>query len=239
MGDHPVAGGDGTTLLLTTQYLDEADELADEIVVIDHGLVIAAGHGGGAEDPGGRRRGRVHRAGPRSRRQAVMAVAKSPEGSGGGRGSATRPADRHGQHRCRRPRLGRAGRGGAQLDGAGRRGRGLTLRRPSLDDVFLALTGHAAEEDGRPAAAAQGRPVPEPGPAQEREPPGAGPERKATWKGRHDDRRCREGGAPGSRRSPARWSSGKPSGRSHRHTHHHPAEPAGVHVGYPRTSRSP
>ena len=36
-----VAGG--TTLLLTTQYLDEADELADEIVVIDHGLVIAAG----------------------------------------------------------------------------------------------------------------------------------------------------------------------------------------------------
>ena len=34
---------DGTTLLLTTQYLDEADELADEIVVIDHGLVIAAG----------------------------------------------------------------------------------------------------------------------------------------------------------------------------------------------------
>ena len=33
----------GTTLLLTTQYLDEADELADEIVVIDHGLVIAAG----------------------------------------------------------------------------------------------------------------------------------------------------------------------------------------------------
>jgi len=36
-----VAGG--TTLLLTTQYLDEADELADEIVVIDHGQVIAAG----------------------------------------------------------------------------------------------------------------------------------------------------------------------------------------------------
>src|SRR6185503_20407331 len=34
---------DGTTLLLTTQYLDEADELADEISVIDHGLVIAAG----------------------------------------------------------------------------------------------------------------------------------------------------------------------------------------------------
>ena len=43
MGHHPVAGADGTTLLLTTQYLDEADELADEIVVIDHGLVIAAG----------------------------------------------------------------------------------------------------------------------------------------------------------------------------------------------------
>src|SRR2546429_2239915 len=42
---------DGTTLLLTTQYLDEADELANEIVVIDHGLVIAAGT---AEDLKGR-----------------------------------------------------------------------------------------------------------------------------------------------------------------------------------------
>ena len=38
-----VLAGRGTTLLLTTQYLDEADELADEIVVIDRGLVIAAG----------------------------------------------------------------------------------------------------------------------------------------------------------------------------------------------------
>ena len=35
--------GSGTTILLTTQYLDEADELADQIVIIDHGLAIAAG----------------------------------------------------------------------------------------------------------------------------------------------------------------------------------------------------
>ena len=40
------------------------------------------------------------------------------------------------------------------LDGAGIQTRGLALRRPSLDDVFLALTGHAAEEEGQPAGAA-------------------------------------------------------------------------------------
>ena len=55
---------DGTTLLLTTQYLDEADELADTIVVIDHGLVIAAGHRRGAEGPDRRRRPGVRRARP-------------------------------------------------------------------------------------------------------------------------------------------------------------------------------
>src|SRR5206468_12443535 len=41
---------EGTTLLLTTQYLDEADELCDEIVVIDHGVVIAAGTSGELKD---------------------------------------------------------------------------------------------------------------------------------------------------------------------------------------------
>ena len=46
---------DGVTLLLTTQYLDEADELADRIVVVDHGSVIAAGTAGGAQDEGRRR----------------------------------------------------------------------------------------------------------------------------------------------------------------------------------------
>src|SRR5919201_2264556 len=72
----------GTTLLLTTQYLDEADELADEIVVIDHGLVIAAGT---AEDLKGRVGGDVVEFTVPDRRQisdAVAAVAKIVEGAG-------------------------------------------------------------------------------------------------------------------------------------------------------------
>src|SRR3984957_20662309 len=135
-----VAGG--TTLLLTTQYLDEADELADEIVVIDHGLVIAAGT---AEELKGRVGGDVveFTVPDRSRlSDAVAAIAPVGESEPqadpetgvvsvgvGGRGSdALIDAVR-------------------ALDGAGVAPRGLALRRPSLDDVFLTLTGHAAEEE--------------------------------------------------------------------------------------------
>jgi len=145
-----VAGG--TTLLLTTQYLDEADELADEIVVIDHGLVIAAGT---AEELKGRVGGDVleFTVPDRSRlSDAAMAIAMVGEGEPhvdketgvinvgvGGRGSEA---------------LIEAVRG---LDGASVETRGLALRRPSLDDVFLALTGHAAEEEDQPDGRRRGR----------------------------------------------------------------------------------
>jgi len=136
---------DGTTILLTTQYLDEADELADEIVVIDRGLVIAAGT---AEDLKGRAGGDVveFSVPDRSRvSDAAAAVAAIGEGEPhvdpetgvvsvpvGGRGSdALVEAVR-------------------ALDAAGVVTRGLALRRPSLDDVFLTLTGHAAEEEEQP-----------------------------------------------------------------------------------------
>jgi ABC-2 type transport system ATP-binding protein len=142
----------GTTLLLTTQYLDEADELADEIVVIDHGVVIAAGT---AEELKGRVGGDVLEFTVPDRTRvgdAVKAIAEIGEGKPqvdeetgvisvgvGGRGSDA---------------LIEAVRG---LDGVGVVTRGLALRRPSLDDVFLALTGHAAEEDGQQGQRRRGR----------------------------------------------------------------------------------
>jgi len=132
----------GTTLLLTTQYLDEADELADEIVVIDHGLVIAAGT---AEELKSRVGGDVLEFTVPDRNRlgdAVTAVATVGEG------------EPHADKETGVVSVGVGGRGSdalvdgvRALDAAGVQTRGLALRRPSLDDVFLALTGHAAEEE--------------------------------------------------------------------------------------------
>ena len=131
----------GTTLLLTTQYLDEADELADDIVVIDHGLVIASGTSEQLKDRIG---GDVVEFSVTDRAKlqaAVDAVSALGEGApiveretglvqvhAGGRGSEV---------------LVEAVR---SLDVAGAVTTGMALRRPSLDDVFMSLTGHAAEE---------------------------------------------------------------------------------------------
>jgi ABC-2 type transport system ATP-binding protein len=131
----------GTTLLLTTQYMYEADELADDIVVIDHGLVIASGTSEVLKDRIG---GDVveftvtDRARLQSGVDAVAALSpRSPtveadtgrvQVHAGGRGSEV---------------LVEAVRG---LDSAGVVTSGLALRRPSLDDVFMSLTGHAAED---------------------------------------------------------------------------------------------
>jgi ABC-2 type transport system ATP-binding protein len=142
---------DGTTLLLTTQYLDEADELADEIVVIDHGLVIAAGT---AEELKGRVGGDVVEFTVPDRGRigdAVSAVTKIGE---------TEPiADS--ETGVVSIRVGSRGSDALvetvrALDAAGLETRGLAMRRPSLDDVFLALTGHAAEEE-EPGGRRRGR----------------------------------------------------------------------------------
>jgi len=142
----------GTTLLLTTQYLDEADELADEIVVIDHGLVIAAGT---SEELKGRVGGDVLEFTVPDRNRladAVEAIARIGEG------------EPHADKETGVINVGVGGRGSEalieavrELDGAGVQIKGLSLRRPSLDDVFLALTGHAAEEDGEPGGRKRGR----------------------------------------------------------------------------------
>ena len=143
---------DGTTLLLTTQYLDEADELADEIVVIDHGRVIAAGT---SEDLKGRVGGDVLEFTVPDRTRiadAVSAIAKIGE------------SEPHMDEETGVINVGVGGRGSdalieavRALDGAGVATQGLSLRRPSLDDVFLALTGHAAEDEEEPAKGRRGR----------------------------------------------------------------------------------
>jgi ABC-2 type transport system ATP-binding protein len=148
---------DGTTLLLTTQYLDEADELADEIVVIDHGLVIAAGT---AEELKGRVGGDVVEFTVPDRARlgdAATAVATIMERAGevGGEPLADLVTG------MVSIRVGSRGSDALievvrSLDAAGVEVRGLTLRRPSLDDVFLALTGHAVEEE-EPAGRRRGR----------------------------------------------------------------------------------
>jgi ABC-2 type transport system ATP-binding protein len=137
-----VAGG--TTLLLTTQYLDEADELASEIVVIDAGLVIAAGTAEQLKDRVG---GDVLEFTVPDRARcsdAVTAISKIGQ------------SEPHVDGETGVISIGVGSRGSdalieavRSLDNAAVETRGLALRRPSLDDVFLALTGHAAEEDGQ------------------------------------------------------------------------------------------
>jgi ABC-2 type transport system ATP-binding protein len=131
----------GTTLLLTTQYLDEADELADEIAVIDRGHVIAAGT---SEDLKGKVGGDVVEFAVPDRSRipdAVTAITSIGEGVP------------HTDPETGVVSIGVGGRGSdalvdavRALDAAGLEARGLALRRPSLDDVFMALTGHSAEE---------------------------------------------------------------------------------------------
>jgi ABC-2 type transport system ATP-binding protein len=142
---------EGTTLLLTTQYLDEADELADEIVVIDHGLVIAAGT---SEELKNRVGGDVIEFTVPDRDRVPDAVkAITPIGEG----------EPHADPETGVVSVGVGSRGSdalveavRTLDAAGLVTRGLALRRPSLDDVFMALTGHAAEEDGQPGGRKRG-----------------------------------------------------------------------------------
>jgi ABC-2 type transport system ATP-binding protein len=128
---------DGTTVLLTTQYLDEADRLASEIAVIDHGRVIAEGTPDELKDRVGGERLEI-RLDEASRGEAAISalasMADEPPSVDGDLVSV-------GVHR----------RGGAiveavrRLDEAGVGVEDIALRRPTLDDVFLSLTGHAAE----------------------------------------------------------------------------------------------
>ncbi|MCF3105604.1 ATP-binding cassette domain-containing protein [Streptomyces roseoverticillatus] len=143
-----VAGG--TTLLLTTQYLEEADHLAHDICVVDHGRVIA--------------RGTSDQLKARTGGERVEVVVRSPEHIAvadavlRGFGKGTSSVEQH----TRRVTVPVSG--GAkllaevirELDGRGIEIDDIALRRPTLDDVFISLTGHAAEADADETAGTTG-----------------------------------------------------------------------------------
>jgi ABC-2 type transport system ATP-binding protein len=138
---------EGTTLLLTTQYLEEADELADTIAVVDHGKIIARGTADELKAQVGGERIEVVVHGREGMLQAVEILARM---------AGEHPiVDEH-TRRLTVPAHGGAGRlvqVVRDLDEAGIGIDDIGLRRPTLDDVFLSLTGHASVEDATEDAA--------------------------------------------------------------------------------------
>ncbi len=129
---------EGTTVLLTTQYLDEADRLADSISVIDHGRVIAEGSSDELKDQVGGERLDVTLESKGDAETAIAALAPiAAEPPAMSDGLLRMPiSQRSGAIADAVRRLGDAGVG---IDD-------IAISRPTLDDVFLTLTGHAAED---------------------------------------------------------------------------------------------
>ncbi len=145
--EHLVEGG--TTVLLTTQYLDEADRLAKQLVVLDHGKIIAQGTSQELKEQMGATVLALSfsSTGDALRAQPILAdLSEKPANLDGSvlemtvdnGPSVTADALR-------------------RIDGAGIALSGLALREPSLDDVFLSLTGHKAEDLNEDTTSQPGR----------------------------------------------------------------------------------
>ncbi|HEY6777114.1 MAG TPA: ATP-binding cassette domain-containing protein [Thermoleophilaceae bacterium] len=136
----------GTTVLLTTQYLDEADRLADRIAVIDQGRVIAEGTSDELKDRVGGESLEVTLDEAANARTAIEALAAMVEDRPSCDGALLHLPIKRGR--------GAIAEAVRRLDGAGVGIDDIYVRRPTLDDVFLELTGHTAEEaaegDGGP-----------------------------------------------------------------------------------------
>jgi len=161
-----VAGG--TTLLLTTQYLEEADLLADDIVVIDHGRIIAQGTADQLKTQVGGERLELTVRDPaqlHAARDLLEPLGVGTAGLDEGRRTLLMPISGGAQVLTEALRV---------LDDAGIGIDDVGLRRPTLDDVFLSLTGRSTEEEAD--ADTQGSP-PSPPPA---------PTPAAAERGRHE-----------------------------------------------------
>jgi len=144
---------EGTTILLCTQYLEEADQLADGIAVIDHGKVIAEGTPGQLKASVGTGALHVRLLDPEQRPQAEQLIGRAL-------GAVHLEPDLAALSvQC--SDAGRAAEAVAELSRSGIGVADFSLGQPSLDEVFLALTGHPAENDSnqQPDAIAEEQPA--------------------------------------------------------------------------------